>query len=581
MWARIREFLAIPGYTDPETGRAVGFLNWFHLTVAVCSSIVAIVAFTAGRQALWFLLGTSVVALVTTAWSYLVMRRGYVQVSGAVLCVVVLLLLTGAGVLSAYLRPVMISGYVIVILIGGLLVGWRAALLCGALSLLSVLAVQASASGAERTALGAYSVWSAAAATVGAIAGTTALVVYLVREWSLSAFVARWDGDVRDRQPDPARLDASSTRRLELLHAVVELTAQIAPLSEQDEIVHRSVEAVSGLPGVAWAGLFRCEVLPVGDARVDTEGDKQVVLVASAGNVDASIALPGERIALSTSPALSLCVRRGEGQVADLVRLGLSSQAGQLGPDLGSVLLLPLRVEEDVRGVLALHEGSSARGTIEMDVAQAAADHIAVFLHRAELNANLRASVADAKRAVQRHVESLWDAVTESGSHVTGLRYASRQVRADSTAWLPSMAKAVREATLVTTEVASDAVLAAPLVQSDVVIGAVGLRRPASRPWTEDERGLVQSVIDQVTQALENRRLFELARDRAQRERMLRRITERVRGQADLDGALAAAVEQMREITGATRVAIRLARPEGPVDGEIATGAQATPELGD
>jgi hypothetical protein len=65
-----------------------------------------------------------------------------------------------------------------------------------------------------------------------------------------------------------------------------------------------------------------------------------------------------------------------------------------------------------------------------------------------------------------------------------------------------------------------------------------------------------------MTQALENRRLFQVARDRARRELVLRQTTERIRSQADFDAALRSAAQEMRRVVGATRVAIRLGTPD-------------------
>ncbi len=554
----------MPRFADPETERTVAFLYWAHLATAACSPTLGLLGLLFARREAWFLLGTSVIALPVTLWSYALLRRGYVQVAGVVLCAVTLLLITGAGLLGATARSVVVGGYVAIVCFAGLLIGWRAALLCGILSLASVLGVYAvTLARGDPTAPGGYSGWSGVVSAIGAVASTTAMVVYLVRRLGLSAAPGlQRDSGAPSERSDDSRSNVSFARRLGLMRGAIGLSAQTASLSERDEIARRSIELVSELLVVEWAGLFLSEVSGPADGAAEADEEPHLVLAASAGRVDASIALPGERIALTSSPALALCMRHCEGRVVELGRLGLGSPAEKLTPSPDSVLLLPLCVGEDVLGVLVLRVNPSVESvTGAMDVAQVAADQIAVSLYRARVHANLRSAAAMAERAVQRHVESSWDAVTAPGSHVTGYRYTPRQIRADDSAWLPSMADAVRDGGPVVTEMDSSAVLAAPLVHSGVVIGAVGLRRPAAHPWTEEEKLLLQSVIDQVTQALENRRLFEFARDRAQRERVLRRITERVRAQADLDGALAAAAEEMRKITGATRVAIRLARP--------------------
>jgi GAF domain-containing protein len=343
---------------------------------------------------------------------------------------------------------------------------------------------------------------------------------------------------------------------MRLLRGVLGLSSDLSLLAEPQEISRRSVELVSQLLEPEWAGLF------LGEGEWEGDEEPQLTLVASVGSVGASIALPGERIPLSGSPALALCLRRAQARVTELGVLGLSVPTEALALSYTSVLL-PLRAGQRVLGILVLCTAAEDRvDPDDVDVFQMAADQIAMSLHRGSAQMELRAAMARARRAVQSHVESAWDALAMSRSRVTGYRYTPGRSWADDSAWLPCMSEAVRDGRTIQSQAGSDALLAAPLTHSGITIGAVGLRRPASRPWTEVEESLLGAVIDQVTQALENRRLFESARDRAQRERVLRQITERTRAQADLDGALAAAVEEMREITGATRVALRLVRPD-------------------
>jgi GAF domain-containing protein len=117
--------------------------------------------------------------------------------------------------------------------------------------------------------------------------------------------------------------------------------------------------------------------------------------------------------------------------------------------------------------------------------------------------------------------------------------------------------------------------LGLPLVSSGQVIGAIGLHKAAGEEWIPEEITLVRAVGEQVAQALERMRLLEQTRSHAQRESILRRTSERVRAQASLDAILQAAVVELREAVGATRVALRLGGASDEGGAEAGQGGQA------
>jgi GAF domain-containing protein len=213
---------------------------------------------------------------------------------------------------------------------------------------------------------------------------------------------------------------------------------------------------------------------------------------------------------------------------------------------------------------------------------QTLADQVASAIDNARLYEEAQQSAERSERIVRRYVQESWDTLIEDEPTVSGYRHAGGQSGPDEDAWLSPMERAVRDGGMAVQDAPDGASLAVPLVLNGVVIGAVGLRRPAGQTWNADEQALARSVGEQMTQALENRRLFQVARERAQRERVLRETTERVRAQANLDAVLQAAAQEMRRVVGATHVAIRLgtsSRPfsatasDRPTEGESAHGA--------
>jgi GAF domain-containing protein len=229
-------------------------------------------------------------------------------------------------------------------------------------------------------------------------------------------------------------------------------------------------------------------------------------------------------------------------------------------PDTRSELALPLRSRGRIVGAITVQ--STVAGAFdeeEMAILVTLADQIAVVLDSARLYTEAQEAAERSERVVRRYVQESWDTLVEEEPVISGYRYAPEGTGPAEDAWLSAMEEAVREGDVVSLEDTQEGPsLALPLVQNGVVIGVIGMRRLPGQGWSADEQALARSVSEQMTQALENRRLFQMARERARRELILRQTTERVRSQGDLDTALQVAAREMRRIVGATHVAIRL-----------------------
>ena len=268
----------------------------------------------------------------------------------------------------------------------------------------------------------------------------------------------------------------------------------------------------------------------------------------------------GYRLAVGGDSMVGQCVATGEAIVEQNVRESGHVLGNPLLSDTRSALALPLRSRGRVIGAMTVQsEQRSAFAEQDIAIMQTLADQVASALDNARLYTDAQEAAEVSERVVRRYVQESWDTLVEDEPVLSGYRYADGKAGPAQGAWLSSMEDAMRQGDLVVADGDPEgASLAVPLVQNGVVIGVVGLRRPSEQAWSDDERQLIRSVSAQMTQALENRRLFQIARDRARRESILRQTTERVRAQADLDAVLQVAAREMRRIAGATHVAIRL-----------------------
>ena len=108
---------------------------------------------------------------------------------------------------------------------------------------------------------------------------------------------------------------------------------------------------------------------------------------------------------------------------------------------------------------------------------------------------------------------------------------------------------------------AIQASLSAPIALRGEVIGELSLEQTdRPRTWSADEIALLQTVAREVAIAVENARLIEQTERRAQRERTIAAISERIYSTTDVKDLLRVTAEELRRATGSVRTVIRLGR---------------------
>jgi hypothetical protein len=101
-----------------------------------------------------------------------------------------------------------------------------------------------------------------------------------------------------------------------------------------------------------------------------------------------------------------------------------------------------------------------------------------------------------------------------------------------------------------------------PIEVLDGVVGALGVRGDSQQPLTGEEHELLESISRQASEALQRARLLDEARQRAQRERLIRDITDKMQRATDLQSLARIAAEELVSALGATRVDVRIGTPE-------------------
>jgi PAS domain S-box-containing protein len=104
--------------------------------------------------------------------------------------------------------------------------------------------------------------------------------------------------------------------------------------------------------------------------------------------------------------------------------------------------------------------------------------------------------------------------------------------------------------------------MALPLIVRGQVIGAMTVQSVQEAAFSDEDVAVLQTMADQLAIAIENARLFEQAQKRAEQERLVRTITNRVHQGADAETIMRITLQELGQILGASQSIMRLGTRE-------------------
>jgi GAF domain-containing protein len=105
--------------------------------------------------------------------------------------------------------------------------------------------------------------------------------------------------------------------------------------------------------------------------------------------------------------------------------------------------------------------------------------------------------------------------------------------------------------------------VAVPVKLRGEVIGVLHIEsEDPNQTWREDEISLVQAVAERAAFAMENARLFQDARRRAAKERLISEATSRISSALSVENILYATAEELERALGSSEILIQFQSKE-------------------
>ena len=233
-------------------------------------------------------------------------------------------------------------------------------------------------------------------------------------------------------------------------------------------------------------------------------------------------------------------------------------------PETKSEMALPLKIEDSVIGALDIQSVvSNAFTEDDINLFATLADQVSIAINTNQLLSNTEKALAEAQSLHRQYLEQEWTR-RSTEEDLANYKYTAQGLQPTEEA-LPEIRMVLDSNRPVTRSYAPEdkdtepySVLAVPILLRGQAIGVIHLRQNGEQEfvWSENELITVQNVADQVAQTLESARLFEQTIRRADRERRVLEITNKIRSSNEPQRMLEVTLEELKKHLGASQTQI-------------------------
>ncbi|MGD9145161.1 MAG: GAF domain-containing protein [Anaerolineae bacterium] len=550
-----RQLFAAPVFEGDEdktrVGRLLNAVLWAFMGVMLAYGISTLLL-PNPRDALAFV--ATVIALSLIA--FLLMRRGHVRLASIVFLSTAWLLLTLVALAFGGMDGVAVFGYIVVVVMAGLLLGGSGGFAFAVLSVVAGLALVWAESNGFLPPPMSPNLPLARWAAMSLYVLMTATLLFIANR-NLDEALAearRYADELEGQQGWLEVMVEERTQHLDVRARYLEATSEVArdaaSVLNLEELLPRVVTLLSERFDYYHAGIFLLD--PAGE---------WAVLQAASSEGGQRMLVQGHRLGLGVG-IVGHVAQQGQPRIAlDVGEDAVYFDNPDL-PDTRSEMALPLRARGEMIGVLDVQSVQpGAFGQEDIQVLQTLADQVALAIDNARLLQQAQESLEAERQAYGQLSREAWGDLLSARPEL-GLLHNKQGATADGEVWHPEMELALR--TGKTARGGGDAAsLAIPIRAGGQVIGVIDARKPSgSDAWTATDVAMMEALTEQLGVALESARLYEDTQRLAVRDRLVSQVTSRMRESLDVQRVLETAADELYQAFGLNKVVIRMATDE-------------------
>jgi GAF domain-containing protein len=361
---------------------------------------------------------------------------------------------------------------------------------------------------------------------------------------------------VNERTEEIERVNQQTMRRAAQLKAVTELSESIAQLQDLNEIFPATTRLISERFGFYHVGIF----------LVDQAREFAILQAANSEGGKRMLAR-NHRLRLGVG-VVGFSAQTGQPRIA----LDVGTDAVFFNnpdlPDTRSEVALPMKVRTETIGVLDVQSTEAgAFSTEDLQVLTALANQVSIALENAKLLTEARAALMQVQEVYNEFTRVEWDR-TVAQTEQPGFRYQTGRIEMLEKGLENSeVISAVQSGEVMSTpnngSKQKRAAVAVPVKLRGEVIGILHIEsHDPKKQWQADEISLVQAVAERAAFAMENARLFQDARRRAAKERLISEATAHISSALNIENILQSTAEELERVLGGSEILIQFQSEE-------------------
>ncbi|MGA7192405.1 MAG: GAF domain-containing protein [Anaerolineales bacterium] len=346
---------------------------------------------------------------------------------------------------------------------------------------------------------------------------------------------------VQERTTELTQSNETSQQRAYELQIVADVARAVASLRNLDELLPEITHIISERFRYYHVGIFLLD------------NDRQYAVLRAANSEG------GQRM-LARGHKLRVEPTSIVGYASAYVRPRVASDVGTdavyfSNPDLPtthSEMALPLIVGDQLIGVLDIQSiEAGAFGEEQIEVLTTLANQVAVAIENARLFGQTQQALEEAQKIYNEFVAQGWRQNSKTRTTL-GYRFDKGKIS--------SLTSPIEVRAMTAVKDSNEGEMTLPIQIRNQVIGVLNIRPgDGSRRWSENDLVIVRAAVERAGLALENARLLDDAQRRSARERSIGEISNKISTLSDIDSIMRSAVEELGHRLGSsTEVTLEL-----------------------
>jgi len=315
-----------------------------------------------------------------------------------------------------------------------------------------------------------------------------------------------------------------------LLRSIAEITRQVSRIQNLDVLLPEITRQISSALGLYHVAIY-----------LNDQNRQFAVLRDASSEAGKKMLERNYRVKIDQSSLIGFVASTGQSRLASEAsdELHFSNDNPDLA-DTQSEMALPMRVGDTIIGVLDLQSSdSSALTGKEIETMTLLADQISIAIQNNLSFEETRNALERSEAAYQQSATKGWNEFLSQGK--TGYRYVNGNIEVLGKSSPGTMDEVQSSDEDVKT-------INIPIVIRGQKLGAIRIRQQGrDHAWDENETRTLQSIVERLSFALENARLYSDAQQRATRERVIGEITTKIRSVNDPNEMIRVAVDELKQ----------------------------------